>query len=81
MAKLSAKNINQASPSWLVNVTAVMAVLATIMPELVEKMPGTVSDVTKEWIHWILTVITALFGVTTALSKSSRIIGGRPNDR
>lgn len=82
MAKLSHKNLNQSSPSWLVNVTAVLIVLATVGPELVDKMPGSVSDVTKEWLHWILGAIAMTFGVTTALSKNSRPITFRsaPDD-
>lgn len=74
MAKLSHKNLNQSSPSWLVNVTAVLVTLATVGPELVDKMPGSVSDVTKEWLQWVLGAIAMVFSITTALSKNSRPI-------
>jgi len=81
MAKLSIKNTRHASPAWLVNVTAVAIFIATFGPDIVDKMPGGVSDLTKEWLHWVLGVIATVFGATTAFSRKSEIIGGRPNDR
>lgn len=81
MAKLSPKNVKQDSPAWLVNVTAVSIFLASYGPDIIDKMPGGISDLTKDWLHWVLGTIATVLGVSAAFAKGSRIIGGRPNDR
>lgn len=76
MPKLSIKNTKHASPAWLVNLTAVAIFIATFGPDIVDKMPGGVSDLTKEWLHWVLGVIATVLGTTTAMSRrSSDVVG------
>jgi len=72
MPKLSIKNTKHASPAWLVNLTAVLMVITMVMPGLIDKMPGTVSEATKDWLHWMLELITAIISVITALSRKSQ---------
>ena len=71
MSNLSHKNLKHSSPSWMVNLTAAMTAITLVMPGLIEKMPGGVSDLTKDWIRWMLEFITAVIGIITALSKKS----------
>jgi len=71
MSKLSIKNTKHASPAWMVNLTAAMTAITLVAPGLIEKMPGSVSDLTKDWLRWTLELITAIIAVTTAMSKKS----------
>lgn len=71
MAKLSIKNTKHSSPAWLVNLTAAIGVITVVMPGLIDKMPGSVSDLTKDWLRWTLEFTTAVVGIITALSKKS----------
>lgn len=80
MAKLSVNNVKQASPSWMVNLTAVLALLTPILPSLINTLPGNVSQLTKDWLLWVLSVMTAVSGVVTAFAKKSDLIGDRPKD-
>lgn len=72
MTKLSIKNTKHASPAWMVNLTAVLTVVTMVMPGLIDKMPGNVSEMTKDWLHWMLEFITAVISIITALSKKSQ---------
>jgi hypothetical protein len=69
-------NTKHASPSWLVNLTGVLAMLTPILPNLIQSLPGNVSDLTKDWISWILSVMTAVSGAVTMFSKSKITING-----
>lgn len=72
MSKLSIKNTKHASPAWLVNLTAALTMITMVMPGLIDKMPGTVSETTKDWLHLMLEFITAIVGIITALSRKSQ---------
>jgi hypothetical protein len=71
MSKISIKNVKHSSPTWMVNLTAAMTAITLVMPGLIDKMPGGVSDLTKDWLRWTLEFITAVIGIITALSKKS----------
>ncbi|ACU61370.1 hypothetical protein [Chitinophaga pinensis] len=71
MATTVFNNLKQASPPWLVNLTAIFALAAPLLPELIDTMPGTVSNLTKEWLHWILQLLAAAFAIATALTRAS----------
>lgn len=78
-------NLKTHSPVWLVNMTAILAVLTPILPSLIQSLPGSVSDVTRDWLTWFMSALTAVSGVITAFAKSniaSDVVGGgsRPND-
>lgn len=70
MAKLSHNNLKHASPAWMVNLTAALTAITLVMPGLIDKMPGGISDLTKDWLRWTLEFITAIVGIATALSKN-----------
>lgn len=80
MAKLSVNNVKQASPSWMVNLTAILALLTPILPSLINTLPGNVSDLTKDWLLWVLSALTAISGVTTAFAKRTELVGDRDKD-
>lgn len=70
MTTISARNIKHASPSWMVNMTGVLALITPILPSLVQTMPGSVSNETKDWILWVMSALTALSGVSTMFARS-----------
>lgn len=72
MGKVGISNISHSSPKWLVNLTGASAILTPIIPTLIQSMPGSVSADTKEWILWSMSVITAILGMITMLSKSNK---------
>lgn len=82
MALLSTKNIKQSSPSWMVNLTGTLALITPILPSLIQTMPGSISNETKDWLLWVLSALTALSGVTTMFAKTAQTsevdIGDRP---
>lgn len=90
MKKKIVQNITSHSPIWLVNLTAVLAVLTPVLPSLIQTLPGNVSDLTKDWLTWVLSVMTAVSGAITAMARANRpdaqimddVIGGgsRPTD-
>lgn len=55
----------------MVNLTATMTAITLVMPGLIDRMPGGISDLTKDWLRWTLEFITAVVGIITALSKKS----------
>lgn len=73
MTSLSRKNLKHSSPSWMVNLTGILAFLTPILPALIEKMPGSISGETRDWLLWILSSLTAISGSVTMFSKSSAI--------
>jgi hypothetical protein len=76
MTKLSIKNTKHASPSWMVNLTGILALITPILPSLVQTMPGSVSNDTKEWLLWIMSALTALSGTATMFAKKDVIGDG-----
>ena len=76
MATLSRKNLKHSSPSWMVNLTGILALITPILPSLIQTMPGSISNETKDWLLWIMSALTALSGGVTMFAKSSVIGDG-----
>ena len=70
MATLSRKNLKHTSPSWMVNLTGILALITPILPTLIQTMPGSISNETKDWLLWIMSALTALSGGVTMFAKS-----------
>lgn len=70
MAKVGINNINHSSPKWLVNLTGALAIITPILPSFVQTMPGSVSAETKDWILWIMSIVTGLSAAITMLTKA-----------
>lgn len=73
MAKVGINNVNHSSPKWLVNLTGALAIITPILPSFVQTMPGSVSDTTKDWILWVMSIITGLSAAITMLTKSKHV--------
>jgi len=71
-------NVNHSSPSWMVNLTAGLALLTPILPSLINTLPGNVSQLTRDWLTWLLSVLAAISGVITAFSRKSDVIMDGP---
>jgi hypothetical protein len=76
-------NLKKTSPVWLTNLTGILAVLTVALPPLIQTLPGSVSNLTKDWLTWGLSVLTAVSGISgmATRSKNSDLIGTRPDDR
>lgn len=82
MGRLSVRNVKHSSPSWMVNLTGILAALTPILPGMINTMPGHVPQSIKDWLLWVLACITGVVGTATMFAKSkSDIVGGRPDDR
>lgn len=83
----SIKNSKEATPPWLVNLTALLGVITLAMPELITSLPGTVSAEVRDWLDWILKALTAISGTAAVFAKQSPanakndLVGPRPGDR
>lgn len=75
MSTLSRKNLKHSSPSWMVNLTGILAIITPILPSLIQTMPGSISNETKDWLLWIMSALTALSGGVTMFAKKSDVIG------
>jgi predicted benzoate:H+ symporter BenE len=69
-------NVKRSSPSWMVNMTAGLALLTPILPSLINTLPGNVSQLTRDWLTWMLSVLTAVSGVITAFSRTNKVMDG-----
>jgi hypothetical protein len=78
MATLGTKNLKHTSPAWMINLTGTLAIITPILPSLIQTMPGSISNETKDWLLWILSALTALSAATTMFAKASSDIGDRP---
>lgn len=74
MAKLSVKNVKQASPPWMINITGSLAGITAALITMVNTMPAGVPQGVKDWILWGingLSLITAVFAGATAFAKTA----------
>ncbi len=58
--KYGLKQATKDTPAWTVNMTAIIAVIALLAPDLIDSLPGQVSILVKDWLVWGLRFITAI---------------------
>lgn len=84
------KNLSKNSPVWLQNLTAFLAVVTPILTLAINTLPVHLSLDVQAWLTWGMSILTAIAGVSMALSKGKQysdsvdttgLVGGRPDDR
>lgn len=68
------KQVTKDAPAWAMNLTAMLAILALVGPDLIDDLPGSLSPVVKEWIEFGLkavTVIAAAIGVVSGQKEKA----------
>lgn len=65
-------NTKHPAPTWMVNLTGILALLTPSLPSLIATLPGNVSDATKDWLSWMLQALTAVSAAITMFSKSNK---------
>jgi hypothetical protein len=83
MAKLSVKNVKQASPPGMVNTTGALTGIVAALITMANTMPDSVPAAVKEWLLWGIngvSLLAAVFAGVTVFAKKSDLIGERDKD-
>lgn len=75
-----ANNLSSHAPVWLVNLTGVLATLTATISPLISSMPGNVPQDVKDWITWVLALLTATSGIGAMATKSNQVTTIKPDD-
>lgn len=74
-AKVGVSQINKDTPAWATKMTAIIAALALVAPDLIASLPGTVSPITREWLEWILKALAAISALIAVFVGKSEVTG------